>query len=156
MGDCGAPVEGVQLRLVNSVCYRFKGSGDALAVSATTRIRIPWARHALATWLTKVVFPVEKAPVMRILPSILVIYGALSRSASRRRCRRPDRPNPVKGGKRGSKLHVLIDRPGLPLAEAGQHCKTHDRLALIPLVQAIGAIRWMWAPDGTGRLASPS
>ena len=61
-----------------------------------------------------------------------------------------------KDGKRGSKLHVLIDRPGLPLAEAGQHCKTHDRLALIPLVQAIGAIRWMWAPGGAGRPAGPS
>jgi hypothetical protein len=51
---------------------------------------------------------------------------------------------------------VLIDQPQLPLAETGQHCKTHAWLALIPPVQAIGAIRWMWAPNGTGRLAGPS
>ena len=50
-------------------------------------------------------------------------------------------PNPVDRGKPGSKLHVLTDRSGLPLAVAVSAASTHDRRALIPLVQAIPAIR---------------
>ena len=44
-------------------------------------------------------------------------------------------------GKPGSKLHVLTDAAGLPLAVAVSAANTHDSLALIPLVQAIPAIR---------------
>ena len=50
-------------------------------------------------------------------------------------------PNPVDRGKSGSKLHVLTDAGGLPLAVAVSAANTHDSLALIPLVQAIPAIR---------------
>ncbi len=50
-------------------------------------------------------------------------------------------PNPVDRGKPGSKLHVLTDATGLPLAVATSAANTHDSLALIPLVQAIPAIR---------------
>ncbi len=50
-------------------------------------------------------------------------------------------PNPVDRGKPGSKLHVLTDAAGLPLAVATSAANTHDSLALIPLVQAIPAIR---------------
>ena len=48
-------------------------------------------------------------------------------------------PNPVDRGKPGSKLHVLTDAGGLPLAVAVSAANTHDSLALIPLVQAIPA-----------------
>ena len=50
-------------------------------------------------------------------------------------------PNPVDRGKPGSKLHVLTDASGLPLAVAVSAANTHDSLALMPLVQAIPAIR---------------
>jgi transposase len=50
-------------------------------------------------------------------------------------------PNPVDRGKPGSKLHVLTERTGLPLAVAVSAANTHDSLALIPLVQAVPAIR---------------
>jgi hypothetical protein len=50
-------------------------------------------------------------------------------------------PNPVDRGKPGSKLHVLTDRSGLPLAVAVSAATIHDGLALIPLVQAVPAIR---------------
>ncbi len=50
-------------------------------------------------------------------------------------------PNPVDRGKSGSKLHVLTDASGLPLAVAVSAANTHDSLALIPLVQALPAIR---------------
>jgi len=50
-------------------------------------------------------------------------------------------PNPVDRGKPGSKLHVLTDAAGLPLAVAVSTAHTHDSLASIPLVQAIPAIR---------------
>ena len=50
-------------------------------------------------------------------------------------------PNPEDRGKPGSKLHVLTDAAGLPLAVATSAANTHDRLALIPLLQAIPAIR---------------
>ena len=49
--------------------------------------------------------------------------------------------NPVDRGTPGSKLHVLTDRSGLPLAVAVSAANTHDSLALIPLVQAVPAIR---------------
>ncbi|WP_203962222.1 IS5 family transposase [Actinocatenispora thailandica] len=49
--------------------------------------------------------------------------------------------NPVDRGKKGSKIHVLADRTGLPLAVAISAANTHDSLALEPLVQAIPAIR---------------
>src|SRR3954466_1412450 len=57
-------------------------------------------------------------------------------------------PNPVDRGKPGSKLHVLTDRRGLPLAVAVSAANTHDSLALIPLVQSIPAIR---SPRGRRR-----
>ena len=50
-------------------------------------------------------------------------------------------PNPVDRGKPGSQLHVLTDAGGLPLAVAVSAANTHDSLALIPLVQAIPAVR---------------
>ncbi len=50
-------------------------------------------------------------------------------------------PNPVDRGKPGSKLHVLTDAGGLPLAVAVSAANTHDSLALIPLVQAVPAVR---------------
>jgi len=52
-----------------------------------------------------------------------------------------DRPEPVDRGKPGSKLHVLTDRTGLPLAVAVRAAHPHDSLALVPLVQAIPAVR---------------
>ena len=50
-------------------------------------------------------------------------------------------PNPVDRGKPGSKLHVLTDAGGLPLAGATSAANTHSSVALIPRVQAIPAIR---------------
>jgi transposase len=50
-------------------------------------------------------------------------------------------PNPVDRGKPGSKIHVLCDRNGLPLAVAVTAANTHDSNALEPLVQAVPAIR---------------
>ena len=50
-------------------------------------------------------------------------------------------PNPVDRGKASSKLHVLTDAVGLPLAVAVSAANTHDSLALIPLVQAVPAVR---------------
>ena len=49
--------------------------------------------------------------------------------------------NPVDRGKAGSKVHVLSDAAGLPLAVAISAASTHDCQALIPLVLAIPAIR---------------
>src|SRR5512144_2075063 len=50
-------------------------------------------------------------------------------------------PNPVGRGKPGSKLHVLTDATGLPLAVAVSAANTHDSQALMPLVQAVPAVR---------------
>jgi transposase len=50
-------------------------------------------------------------------------------------------PNPVDRGKPGSKIHVLSDAQGLPLAVAVTAANTHDSIALEPLVQAIPAVR---------------
>ena len=49
--------------------------------------------------------------------------------------------NPVDRGKKGSKLHVLSDAQGLPLALGVSGANTHDRQALLPLILGIPAIR---------------
>lgn len=49
--------------------------------------------------------------------------------------------NPVDRGKKGSKLHVLSDAQGLPLAVAVSAANTHDSQALKPLIRGIPAIR---------------
>ena len=50
-------------------------------------------------------------------------------------------PNPVDRGKAGSKIHVISDAAGLPLAVAISAANTNDCLALRPLVMGIPAIR---------------
>ncbi len=50
-------------------------------------------------------------------------------------------PSPVDRGKSGSKLHVLTDRAGIPLAVAVSAANTNDAEALRPLVRAIPAVR---------------
>ncbi|MGN2637877.1 IS5 family transposase [Nocardia takedensis] len=50
-------------------------------------------------------------------------------------------PNPTDRGKPGSKLHVLTDRNGIPLAVAVSGANVHDSQALKPLVKAIPAVR---------------
>jgi DDE family transposase len=50
-------------------------------------------------------------------------------------------PNPVDRGKPGSKLHVLSEAQGVPLAVAVSAANVHDSHALQPLVKAIPAIR---------------
>jgi transposase len=50
-------------------------------------------------------------------------------------------PNPTDRGKAGSKLHLLTDAAGLPLAVAVSAANTHDMNGLKPLVRAIPAVR---------------
>ena len=50
-------------------------------------------------------------------------------------------PNPVDRGKKGSKIHLITDRAGLPLSMAISGANTHDSQALQPLVQGIAPIR---------------
>ncbi|KNB49777.1 transposase [Streptomyces caatingaensis] len=50
-------------------------------------------------------------------------------------------PNPVDRGKSASKLHVLTDARGIPLAVAVSAANTHDSLALKPLALGIPAVR---------------
>ncbi|WP_394298082.1 transposase [Streptomyces griseus] len=49
-------------------------------------------------------------------------------------------PNPVDRGKKGSKLHVLSEAQGIPLAVAVSGANTHDSLALKPLIRGIPAV----------------
>ncbi|MBA6433067.1 IS5 family transposase [Streptomyces sp. GMR22] len=50
-------------------------------------------------------------------------------------------PNPVDRGTKGSKLHVLSDAQGIPLAVAVSGANMHDSLALEPLIRGIPALR---------------
>jgi transposase len=50
-------------------------------------------------------------------------------------------PNPVDRGKKGSKIHLITDRQGLPLSMAISGANTHDSQALQPLVEGIAPIR---------------
>jgi transposase len=51
------------------------------------------------------------------------------------------RRNLVDRGKKGSKLHVLSDAQGIPLAVAVSGANMHDSLALKPLILGIPAVR---------------
>ncbi|MEU0491409.1 IS5 family transposase [Nocardiopsis sp. NPDC006139] len=50
-------------------------------------------------------------------------------------------PNPVDRSKKGSKIHLITDRQGLPLSMAISGANTHDSQALQPLVEGIAPIR---------------
>ncbi|MGW4879396.1 IS5 family transposase [Streptomyces sp. NPDC004262] len=50
-------------------------------------------------------------------------------------------PNPVDRGKKGSKLHVLSDAQGIPLAVAVSGANLHDSQAFKPLIRGIPAVR---------------
>ncbi|MEU0487589.1 IS5 family transposase [Nocardiopsis sp. NPDC006139] len=50
-------------------------------------------------------------------------------------------PNPVDRSKKGSKIHLITDRSGLPLSMAISGANTHDSQALQPLVAGIPPIR---------------
>jgi transposase len=50
-------------------------------------------------------------------------------------------PSPVDRGKPGSKIHLITERAGLPIAVAISAANTHDSLALEPLVRSIPPIR---------------
>ncbi|WP_242619923.1 IS5 family transposase [Actinomadura fibrosa] len=55
-------------------------------------------------------------------------------------------PNPVDRGKPGSKIHLLVDRAGLPLSVGISTANTHDKLALQPLVRGIAPVRSRHGP----------
>ncbi|MFI2511703.1 IS5 family transposase [Streptomyces sp. NPDC018972] len=46
-------------------------------------------------------------------------------------------PNPIDRGKNGSKIHLIVDRSGLPLSIGISTANLHDSQALIPLVKGI-------------------
>ncbi|MFF3697933.1 IS5 family transposase [Streptomyces sp. NPDC002221] len=50
-------------------------------------------------------------------------------------------PNPTDRGKSGSKIHLAVDRNGLPVAVAVFAANTHDSLALQPLITSIPPVR---------------
>ncbi|MGI8329824.1 IS5 family transposase, partial [Actinomadura scrupuli] len=57
-------------------------------------------------------------------------------------------PNPVDRGTFGSKIHLIVDRAGLPLSVGISAANTHDSQALEPLVRGIPPIR---SPRGPRR-----
>lgn len=50
-------------------------------------------------------------------------------------------PNPTGRGKKGSKVHLIVDRRGLPLSVGISVASLHDSQALIPPVRGIPPIR---------------
>ncbi|MFD0055952.1 IS5 family transposase [Streptomyces sp. NPDC127168] len=50
-------------------------------------------------------------------------------------------PNPVDRGKKGSKIHLVTERTGLPLSIGISAANTHDSLGLEPLLRGIPPIR---------------
>ncbi|MFF3243249.1 IS5 family transposase [Streptomyces sp. NPDC002870] len=50
-------------------------------------------------------------------------------------------PNPTDRGKSGSKIHLIVDRSGLPLSIGISAANLHDSQALIPLVRGIPPVR---------------
>jgi IS5 family transposase len=55
-------------------------------------------------------------------------------------------PNPTDRGKKGSKIHLIVDRQGLPLSIGISAANLHDSQALIPLVRGIPPVRFRRGP----------
>ena len=55
-------------------------------------------------------------------------------------------PNPVDRGKKGSKIHLIVDRGGLPISVGISAANTNDNLPLEPLVRGIPPIRSRRSP----------
>ncbi|MEU6482395.1 IS5 family transposase [Streptomyces sp. NPDC047017] len=55
-------------------------------------------------------------------------------------------PNPTDPGKAGSKIHLIVDRNGLPISIGISAANDHDSLALIPLMRGIPPIRSRFGP----------
>ncbi len=55
-------------------------------------------------------------------------------------------PNPVDRGKYGSKIHLIIERTGLPLSVGISGANVHDSQALMPLVKGTPPIRCRRGP----------
>ncbi|WP_262285489.1 IS5 family transposase [Micromonospora sp. MA102] len=60
-------------------------------------------------------------------------------------------PNPVNRGKPGSKIHVVCDRTGLPLAVVVTAANVHDSQLLLPMLDSVPAFhtpagRRRWRP----------
>ncbi|NUP22977.1 MAG: transposase [Streptomyces sp.] len=65
-------------------------------------------------------------------------------------------PNPVDRGKKVSKLHMLSDAQGIPLAVAVPGANVHDSLALKPLIRGIPDRPVLPGTTGRGRRCSSS
>ncbi|MFG2621297.1 IS5 family transposase [Streptomyces sp. NPDC048507] len=55
-------------------------------------------------------------------------------------------PNPTDRGKAGSKIHLIVDRNGLPLSIGVSAANDHDSLARIPVMRGIPPIRSRFGP----------
>ncbi len=55
-------------------------------------------------------------------------------------------PNPTDRGKKGSKIHLIVDRNGVPLSVGISGTNTHDSQALVPLVDDIAPTRSLRGP----------
>ncbi|MEW2330611.1 transposase [Micromonospora chersina] len=62
-------------------------------------------------------------------------------------------PNPVNRGKPGSKVHVVCDRAGLPLAVMVTAANVHDSQLLLPMLYSVPAIHAQ--PDTAGGGGTP-
>ncbi|MFF4902657.1 IS5 family transposase [Streptomyces sp. NPDC001068] len=77
--------------------------------------------------------------------------GLVAARVRLRQCPRPQRrpltgPSPTDHGTKGSKIHLLVDRQGLPLSVGISAANLHDSQALIPLVRGIAPIRSRCGP----------
>ncbi len=59
-------------------------------------------------------------------------------------------PNPTDRGKKGLKIHLIVDPHGLPLSIGISAANLHDSQALIPLVRDIPPSAHVAAPDAGG------
>lgn len=53
-------------------------------------------------------------------------------------------PNPTNRGKQGTKRHVVVERPGIPLAVLLTGANRHESQVLVELVDAIEPINRSW------------
>lgn len=111
---------------------------------------VAWTEAGLWRWLHRAVL--DRLGEQATIDWSRAVVDAVSVQAKKGLA---DGPNPVDHGKPSSKLHVLTDAAGLPLAVAVRAANTHDSLAPIPLVQAIPAVCSGGVRSGAGRASCP-
>ncbi|MFI2474552.1 IS5 family transposase [Nocardia xishanensis] len=141
-GGGTAPVD--QRAVFTAVVYVLTSGCAWRMLPPSFGVTVPTAHRRFSAWTRVGVWRrLHRAVLDELGSEGLIDWSRAVIDAASVRAKRGDMtgPSPVDRGKSGSKLHVLSDRSGIPLAVGVSAANTNDADALRPLVRAIPPIR---------------